>query len=135
MSEDLRSVASSLREELLRIGRFLEKYSSDPLIEVNSSNIDEIVGSYRVVVLFFTAEWCGPCITLQNALRDIASRVLRDDVVFGRVDVDRSYAVAERYEVKHIPEVLVLVNGRVDDVIVGSTTREKLEERLRKYIL
>ncbi len=87
------------------------------------------------MVLFFTAEWCGPCITLQNALRDIASRVLRDDVVFGRVDVDRSYAVAERYEVKHIPEVLVLVNGRVDDVIVGSTTREKLEERLRKYIL
>ena len=127
-------MASSLREELLRIGNFLERYVSDPLVEVNSSNINEILESYRVVVLFFTAEWCGPCITLQNALRDIASRVLRDDVIFGRVDVDRSYAVAERFEVKHIPGILVLVNRRVEDVIVGSTTREKLEERLKKYV-
>ncbi len=130
----LRSVASSLRQELLKIGGLLERYIHDPLVEVNSSNIEEIIKKYRVVVLFFTAEWCGPCITMQNALRDIASRVLRDDVVFGKVDVDRSYSIAERYNIQHIPAVLVIVKGSIDDVIVGSATRERLEERLRKYL-
>jgi thioredoxin 1 len=132
--DGLRSVASALREELLRIGSLIERYVSDPLVEVTASNVDEILKRYKVVILFFTAEWCGPCVSMQNALRDIASRVLRDDVVFGKVDVDRSYSVADRFNVQHIPAVLVIVKGSVDDVILGSTTREKLEERLRKYL-
>jgi len=130
----LKSVASALRDELLKLGSLIERYISDPMIEATASNIDELIKSKRVVVLFFTAEWCGPCISLQNSLREIASRVLRDDVVFAKVDVDKSYSIAERFNVQHIPAILVVYRGSVDDVIVGSTTREKLEERLSKYL-
>jgi len=130
----LPGVAEELRDRLLSIARELESLHSDPFIEVNSRNIDELVSSKRVVVLFFTAEWCGPCVTMQDHLREIAARILNPEVAFGRVDVDKAYTVADRYSVQHIPSVVVIVDGKVADVIVGSTSREKLEERIRKIV-
>ncbi len=130
----MHGVVKELRDRLLSIARELEAIHADPFIEVNSRNIDELLSSRRVLVLFFTAEWCGPCVTMQDHLREIAARILDPRVAFGRVDVDRAYSVADRYSVQHIPSVVVVVDGKVADVIVGSTSRERLEERIRKVV-
>lgn len=127
-------VAEELRDRLLSVASELESLHVDPFIEVNSRNIDELVSSRKVVVLFFTAEWCGPCVMMQDHLREIAAKIISSKVAFGRVDVDRAYTVADRYSVQHIPSIVVIVDGKVADVIVGSTSREKLAERLERVV-
>lgn len=127
-------VAEELRDKLLSVASELESLHADPFVDVNSRNIDQLLSSKKVLVLFFTAEWCGPCVTMQDHLREIAARIIDPRVAFGRVDVDRAYTVADRYSVQHIPSVVVIVDGKVADVIVGSTSRERLEERIRKVV-
>ncbi len=127
-------IVEELRDKLLSVASELEALHADPFVEVNSRNIDQLLSSKKVMVLFFTAEWCGPCVTMQDHLREIAARIIDPRVGFGRVDVDRAYTVADRYSVQHIPSVVVIVDGKVADVIVGSTSREKLEERIRKVV-
>ena len=127
-------VARRVRDMLLEVAGEIEATLSDPFLDVNSSNIEELLSKKKVLVLFFTAEWCGPCISMQDHLRDIAARIIDARVAFGRVDVDRAYSIADRYSVQHIPSIIVLVDGKVADVIVGSTTREKLEARIRGVV-
>lgn len=127
-------VAGRLRDRLLEVADEIEATVSDPFVDVNSSNIEDLLSKKKILVLFFTAEWCGPCISMQDHLREIAAKIIDSRVAFGRVDVDKSYSIADRYSVQHIPSVIVLVDGKVADVIVGSTTREKLETRIKSVI-
>ena len=87
-----------------------------------------------MVFLYFTAEWCGPCITFLQTFRDVASLYIRPGVYFGKVDVDASYSIADRYNVKHIPSILIIVKGKVVDIVTGSQPKEKLEEKVKAYI-
>lgn len=134
MSGSLSDVARNLKTELMRIGEILIRKSSNPLVEINSDNIIEIVAKNKAVVMLFTAEWCGRCVKIQELLLDIASKTFDSETVFGVVDVDRSYSIAERYAVQHIPTIVILVDGKVVDVIVGSTSKEKLLERIKNAI-
>jgi thiol-disulfide isomerase/thioredoxin len=62
-------------------------------------------------VLYFTAEWCGPC----QALKPAVAAVARDapcDVVL--VDVDAHGALAEAHGVGRVPTLRVLRGGRAD---------------------
>ncbi len=127
-------IARALKSELLKIGEIIGRMSSGILVNVTPENIAEIVAKNKTVVLLFTADWCGRCVTMQSVLMDIASKTFKDDIVFGVVDVDKSYSLAERYAVQHIPTVLIIDDGKVVDVIVGSTSKEKLVERLKKFL-
>ena len=130
----LDEVISKLLRALNERGLFLEKLAEGAVFEITSSNIDEIIKNNKVVFLYFTAEWCGPCITFLQTFRDVASLYARPKVYFGKVDVDASYSVADRYNIKHIPSILIIINGNVVDIITGSQSREKLEEKTRAYI-
>ncbi len=134
LGTELNKIINRLSRALDERGSFLEKLAEGVVFEVTSSNIDEIIKNNKVVFLYFTAEWCGPCITFLQTFRDVASLYARPKVYFGKVDVDASYSIADRYNIKHIPSILIIVNGNVVDIITGSQSREKLEEKVRAYI-
>ncbi len=131
---DARELARRLAEELERRAEHVERLARDPVPEVTRHDLEEILKRNRVVFLFFTAEWCGPCISFLETFRSVALELARPGVFFGRVDVDRSFAVADKYGIQHIPTILVLLDGRVVDTIVGSMSKERLAATLRRYI-
>ncbi len=128
--EELLLLAEKLRER----GEHVEKLAVDPVPEVTRHELDNLLKENKVVFLFFTADWCGPCISFLETFRDVAVEISRPGVFFGRVDVDRSYSIAERYNVEKIPSILVFVNGKIVDVIIGSTGKEALKKRLESFI-
>ncbi len=134
MSEDVRELAETLARALEGRAEYMERLAEDPVPEVTRHDLEEILRKNRVVFLFFTADWCAPCINFLETFRSVALRLSRPGVFFGRVDVDRSFSIADKYEVKHIPTIVVLVDGKVVDTIVGSMSKERLEERVRKAI-
>ncbi|BAN90992.1 thioredoxin family protein [Aeropyrum camini] len=135
VSSSLYQVARTLKNELLKIGEIISRHSSQILVDVDSENLPKVLSKHRVAVLLFTAEWCGRCILMQDTLARIASRLFRDDIVFGRVDVDRAFSVAERYGIQHIPTTLIIVDGKVVDALVGSVSEEKLLERISRELV
>ncbi len=123
-----------LSEKLEERAAFLEQKFKDPIIEVNRHNIDDIVGKNQVVFLFFTADWCGPCISYLSTYRDLAIELAKPRVVFAKVDVDKSADIADRYLIDHIPSIAVIVNSKHVDTLIGSMSKDKLKEKLSSYI-
>ncbi|MEB3852004.1 MAG: thioredoxin family protein [Desulfurococcales archaeon] len=128
--EELARRLAGLLEERARLLERVEEAVS----EVRSRDLDEILKKHKVVFLYFTASWCGPCISFLQTFREVAGRHVSPRVFYGYVDVDASYSIADRYNVKHIPSIVVIVDGKPVDVIIGSMSREKLEARVKGYL-
>ena len=75
-----------------------------------------------VTVVDFTAAWCGPCKTLDPVLSTLAAEYAgRARVV--AVDVNDVPAIAERFDVRSMPTVVLLRDGREVGRFVGSRPR------------
>ena len=123
-----------LARELERRAQFLSMALKDFIVNVTSSNLDKLLKENKTVILYFTAEWCGPCVNFYRTYKDVASKLLVPGVVFGKVDVDAAYTVADKFKIRHIPTILVLANGKVVDSVVGQVSAEELERKLRQYV-
>ncbi|GAB6147934.1 thioredoxin family protein [Stetteria hydrogenophila] len=130
----LENLAEELAGLLLKRAEMLEAAAKELVAEVTRHNIDEVLKNNKVVFLFFTADWCGPCISFMKTFKEVAAANLHPAVFYGKVDVDRSYSIADKYDVKHIPSILVFVDGKLVESIIGSMDRAKLEEKVKRYI-
>ena len=66
----------------------------------------------KLVVLQFTAEWCGPCKQLSPVLDKIAADYAGRGVVLVRIDVDKDKLIAAQFRIQSIPTVYALNRGQ-----------------------
>ena len=97
----------------------------------NEANFEsEVINSDKPVLVDFWAEWCGPCKAI-GPLIDKVSDEVGDSAVVGKCEVDTNQALAAKYGVRSIPNLLFFKNGEVKDQIVGANvTAELLKEKL-----
>ncbi len=77
------------------------------------------------LLLIFSASWCGPCKAMAPTLDDIAD-VYTPNVAFARIDIEQAPRLAEAFDVRTVP-TLVLRRGGQDKVRhTGVLTRTKL---------
>ncbi|GGL34582.1 thiol reductase thioredoxin [Halarchaeum grantii] len=75
----------------------------------------------------FYADWCGPCKTQDPILEDLEEE-WGDRVDFEKVDVDENQDVANEYQVRSIPTIVVENDDGVVERFVGVTQADKLED-------
>jgi len=75
-----------------------------------------------VTVVDFTAAWCGPCKTLDPILDALATEY-RDRARVVAVDVNDVPQIAEHYNVRSMPTVVLLRDGREVGRFVGTRPR------------
>ncbi|MFC6725307.1 thioredoxin family protein [Halobium palmae] len=78
----------------------------------------------------FYADWCGPCKTQDPILEDLEGDY--PDVSFEKVNVDEEQDVANQYQVRSLPTVVVENEDGVVDRFVGVTQREDIEDALKQ---
>ena len=76
----------------------------------------------------FYADWCGPCKTQDPILEELAEDY--PDVEFEKVDVDSEQDVANQYQVRSLPTLIVENETGVVERFVGVTQRDDLETAL-----
>jgi thioredoxin 2 len=85
------------------------------------------------VIVDLWAPWCGPCRLIAPVLEQLAERHAgRLKVV--RVNVDEAQGLAAQYRAMSIPTLLVMVDGREVDRLVGALPKRQLEERLAGHL-
>ncbi|SEW12253.1 thioredoxin [Halobacterium jilantaiense] len=77
----------------------------------------------------FYADWCGPCKTQDPILEDLEEDY-GENVTFEKIDVDEAEDVANEYQVRSIPTIVVENDEGVVERFVGVTQREQLEDAL-----
>ena len=71
-------------------------------------------------VLYFTADWCQPCVAIKPMMHDLQSQMS-----ITVINVDASAETAKTWNVRNIPTVLVIQNGMQLGRLTGNAiTRE-----------
>ena len=77
-------------------------------------------------IKYFSATWCGPCKAFKPVMNEIASEGY--SVQF--IDIDQSSALAESYNVRSVPTVVIEENGSEVDRFIGSIPKQMVLEKL-----
>jgi len=80
---------------------------------------DEVVHSSTPVVVDFYADWCGPCRFVTPVLEAL-SKEYSGKVKFVKVDTDDNQELATQFGIMSIPTVMLFLNGKVEDIVVGA---------------
>lgn len=96
--------------------------------EFTDSNFTEKT-SEGVVLVDFWATWCGPCRAIAPAIEDLYNEY-KDKALVGKLDVDHNPEVATRFNIRSIPTLLILKDGKVVHQHVGLTTKQVLANTL-----
>ena len=108
------------------MGEFTMEFTDDNFnSEVESSDLPVLVD--------FWAEWCGPCKMLSPTIDTIAEKY-NGKVKVGKVNVDKCSAIAQKYGVRGIPNILVFKNGNIEQQLVGNVPEADITNVLDKLI-
>ena len=77
----------------------------------------------------FRADWCGPCKTQEAILEEIEEDY--EEVTFERIDVDDEQEVANEYQVRSLPTLIVEDEDGIVDRFVGVTQAGDIEGALQ----
>lgn len=103
-------------------------------VTVTDSNFAALIEKSPLPVLLdFWAAWCEPCRTIAPVIEELAKE-LSEKVCVGKLDVDRNPLTAARFQVRGIPTLLILKEGREADRIVGVLSKEAILRRLKPFI-
>ncbi|MXR51836.1 thioredoxin fold domain-containing protein [Halovenus sp. WSH3] len=80
----------------------------------------------------FYADWCGPCKTQDPIVEDLEED-LGDRLSVEKIDVDENQDVANEYQVRSIPTIVIEdEDGSVIEKFIGVTQREELEAAIEQ---
>lgn len=74
-------------------------------------NFDIVIASKTPVLVDFFADWCGPCKTLAPILKEVKAE-LGDAVRIVKIDVDKNQPLANKYQVRGVPTMLLFKDGK-----------------------
>lgn len=101
---------------------------------VDNSEFEQLIADNKLVVVDYTATWCGPCRVVAPLIDQLATEY-SDRATVVKVDIDQNSDNAKKYGIRSIPAVLVFRDGEVVESLFGSKPYETysniLETQLR----
>jgi len=101
-------------------------------VNLNTGNFDETVAE-GVTLVDFWAQWCQPCLMQAPVLEEVAKKI-NGKAVIGKVNVEYSASLANRFAVQSIPTLILFKNGVEAKRLVGVHSKEALIEIINSEI-
>jgi thioredoxin 1 len=72
----------------------------------------ELIAAEPLVLVDFTAAWCGPCKMMKPILDEVKSAI-GDQAKIIKVDVDKNNAAASHYQISGVPTLILFKHGKI----------------------
>ncbi len=100
------------------------------VMELTKENFEQVVTSNGTVIVDYWAPWCGPCKGFAPVFERVAEA--NPDVVFAKVNTDDEQEIAQYFQIRSIPTLMVFR----DQIIVfsqpGALPQNALEQIVEK---
>lgn len=95
-----------------------ENKNKNLVVNLTTDSFDVVALGAELALVDFWAEWCGPCRTLGPIVDKVANLSQGQISVF-KVNVDDYPELAQRFDIRGIPALLLFKNGQLVERIVG----------------
>lgn len=107
--------------------------AAGPLVVTDASFATDVERSPLPVLLDAWAAWCGPCRMIAPSVDELA-RELAGQVRVAKLNVDDNPRTAQRFDIRSIPTLLVMMGGREIGRIMGALPKAAIREQLERAI-
>ncbi len=102
--------------------------------EVSDNNFEKnVLQAGKPVLVDFWAAWCAPCRMLAPTVEAVAEKYSSTASVV-KLNVDENPTTSQRYGIKGIPTLILFVNGKEEERVVGATSKEAIARILDKHV-
>ncbi|KAL3723237.1 hypothetical protein ACJRO7_035423 [Eucalyptus globulus] len=105
----------------------VQAFHSTPTWQLHFNTVKQ---TSKLMLIDFTASWCGPCKRMQPVVDAMASKFT--DVEFVKIDVDELSDVAQEFGVQAMPTFVLVKKGKEVDRLLGAS-KDELERKIQKH--
>ena len=99
-----------------------------------TENFDaEVLQSDIPVLVDFYADWCGPCKMMAPTVEELAGDFAKTAKV-GKLNVDTSLEIAEKYGIMSIPTLLIIKQGQIVYKAVGVQQKQVIADAMNQAL-
>ena len=107
---------------------------SDTILKLTDAEFEnQVIKSYKPILVDYWAEWCGPCKMIAPVLEEVAEE-LSDKVLIGKLNVDENSQTPPKYGIRGIPTLMLFKNGEAVGTQVGAVSKSDLIKFIEENI-
>ena len=132
--EELKIINEKRMKKLQQImnEKELLKNIKDPL-NLDDSSFFQTISKFPLLLVDFWAPWCGPC-RMMSPLIDQIGKEYMGKLVVGKVNVDENPTISRQFGISSIPTLILFKKGQAVNKIIGSVSKNKIDEMVRMHL-
>ncbi len=103
-------------------------------VNVNDDAFQRVIMESKIpVIVDFWAPWCGPCKIVAPILEKIAGDYA-GKLLVAKVNTDENPQWSEKFQIRSIPTMLMIADGKVAHTQVGALPEGMLREVIAEFL-
>jgi len=132
--EELRLINEKRMKKLQQLinEKELLKNIKEPL-NLDDTTFFQTINKFPLMLVDFWAPWCGPCRMMSPIIDQIGKDYL-GKLVVGKMNVDENPLIGRQFSISSIPTLILFKRGKEVNKIIGSVSKNKIDEMVKMHL-